>query len=181
MSIIIRDEFPADIEAIHALTIAAFANAPHTDNTEQFIVKALRDSGALALSLVAQLGAAELVNGGEDGKQLVGHVALSRVEIIGNGSELDWFGLGPISVAPAQQRQGIGTELMLAAMARLEALGAGGCVLLGDPAYYQRFGFAPVPGLVLPGVPPEYFMARRFAGDWPAGEVRYHSAFSATD
>ena len=54
---------------------------------------------------------------------------------------------------------------------------AQGCVLLGDPAFYGRFGFVVRPGLVLPGVPPEYFQAVSFHGAWPVGEVRYHAAF----
>ncbi|MCY1379125.1 hypothetical protein D3C81_2016270 [compost metagenome] len=69
---------------------------------------------------------------------------------------------------------------MHAALAGLRELAAQGCVLLGDPAYYARFGFAPQPGLVLPGVPPEYFQALSFSGHWPQGEVSYHLAFEAT-
>ena len=62
----------------------------------------------------------------------------------------------------------------------LAQLGAAGCVLLGDPAYYRRFGFECHAGLVLPGVPPEYFMALAFKGAVPCGAVSYHPAFAAT-
>jgi putative acetyltransferase len=50
-------------------------------------------------------------------------------------------------------------------------------VLLGDPGYYQRFGFRPQAELVLSGVPPEYFQALLLNGPLPRGEVRYHAAF----
>jgi putative acetyltransferase len=66
-----------------------------------------------------------------------------------------------------------------AARAALRERGAQGCVLLGDPAYYRRFGFAPDPRLVLPGVPPEYFQALPFGDAVPAGTVAYHAAFNA--
>ncbi|GHC23545.1 hypothetical protein GCM10008094_12940 [Aidingimonas halophila] len=64
--------------------------------------------------------------------------------------------------------------------ARLQKRGARGCVVLGEPGYYSRFGFRAVPGLILPGVPPEYFMALAWGDDVPQGEVAYHSAFAAT-
>ncbi|WP_044874523.1 N-acetyltransferase [Pseudomonas sp. LFM046] len=168
MSLVIRAEAPADIPAIEALTVAAFAQAPHSSGTEQFIVNGLRRAGQLSLSLVA-----------EDGGELVGHVALSPVRI--SSGATSWYGLGPISVAPARQGAGIGSRLMGAALAGLRELGAEGCVLLGDPAYYSRFGFIVRPGLVLPGVPAEYFQAFSFSGEWPVGDVSYHLAFEATD
>jgi hypothetical protein len=59
-----------------------------------------------------------------------------------------WFGLGPISVLPELQGTGIGTLLMQDALRLLRARGAAGCVVLGDPAYYSRFGFAPEASLV---------------------------------
>jgi len=68
---------------------------------------------------------------------------------------------------------------MKSSLAALEATGAAGCVVLGDPAYYGRFGFTTVDGLVYPGVPAEYFQALSFAGRFPQGEVSYHEAFSA--
>jgi putative acetyltransferase len=162
----IRPESPADAAAIHALTTAAFMNAPHTAHTEQFIVDALREAGALALSLVA-----------EQGGEIVGHVALSPVSI--SDGSTDWYGLGPISVEPALQRKGIGSLLMRAALRLLRERGAAGCVLVGDPAYYSRFGFKPEPGLVLPDVPAEYFQALAFVPSMPRGVVTFHEAFNA--
>lgn len=163
----VRLEEPRDIDAIAKLTEAAFADVTHSSKTEQSIVNALRQAGQLWVSL-----------GAEQGGSVVGHVAVSLVDI--STGAVGWYGLGPISVAPAQQRRGIGSALMREALTRLKALGARGCVWLGDPAFYKRFDFAPSAGLTLPGVPPEYFQALSFGDEFPAGEVRYHHAFSAT-
>ena len=164
MNLTIRKETPEDIPVIDAVTIAAFLEAPHTSHTEQFIVKALRDSGVLTLSLVAE------VNGA-----VVGHVAASPVSIA--DGTLGWFGLGPISVIPEYQKCGIGSQLMIEALNTLKQNGAGGCVLLGDPEYYKRFGFKSEARLILPGVPPEYFQAMCFKKPVPQGIVTYHEAF----
>jgi putative acetyltransferase len=170
MTIQLRHESPDDIAAIEAVTIAAFANAPHTSHTEQFIVRALRDAGELALSLVA-----------EGQGQVIGHVALSPITITDpQGRKAGgWYGLGPISVLPARQGQGIGSRLMEQALAELRDMQAAGCVLLGEPAYYARFGFQAHAGLQLPGVPPGYFMALAFHGPVPEGIAQYSDAFSA--
>ena len=163
----IRSERPGDAGAIHALTRAAFAEARHSSHTEQYIVDALRAAGALAVSLVA-----------EDADGIVGHVAVSPVQL-SDGSP-GWYGLGPISVAPGRQGQGIGGALMRAAVEALRARGAAGCVLLGDPGYYGRFGFRAEPQLRLVGVPAAYFQALLLQGGWPDAEVEYHAGFSAT-
>ncbi len=167
MNLRIRDETNLDVPAITALTEAAFLNAPHTGHTEHFIVNALRRAGQLTLSLVAE----------RDGV-VVGHVAVSPVSV--SDGATGWYGLGPISVLPALQGQGIGSALMHAALDGLRARGAAGCLLVGDPAYYTRFGFRPVPGLVYPGIPPEYFMALAFGVSIPQGTVSFHAAFEAT-
>jgi putative acetyltransferase len=165
MPAVIRPEIPADVAAIHAVTAAAFLHAPHTDHTEQFVVDGLRRAGALTISLVA-----------EDAGRIVGHVAVSPVSI--SDGSTGWYGLGPISVLPDGQRRGIGSLLMHAALAQLREMGAAGCVLLGDPAYYARFGFKPMAGLTLPGVPKEYFQAVGWSALRPVGEVAYHPAFA---
>lgn len=164
----IRPERPADTATIARLTEAAFRDAAHTSHTEAFIVDALRRAGQLTLSLVAE----------EDGR-LVGHVAISPVTI-SSGAE-NWFGLGPISVAPERQGHGIGTRLMNAALEKLRAQHAAGCVVLGEPAFYGRFGFAVQPDLRLPGVPPEYFQVLAFGAAVPDGDVSYHEGFNATE
>jgi putative acetyltransferase len=105
----------------------------------------------------------------------VGHVAVSPVSV--SDGTRNWFGLGPVSVLPQWQGQGVGSGLVRAAIARLREQGAGGCVLLGEPAFYGRFGFRPEPGLVLAGVPPGYFQALALHGGTARGEVTYHEAF----
>ncbi len=166
MNLHIRDERHGDANAIARLTEAAFANAPHSSHTEHFIVAALREAGQLSVSLVAL-----------EGEDLVGHVAVSPVTL--SSGDADWYGLGPISVRPARQGRGIGSALMAEAIEKLKAMGSAGCVLLGDPGYYARFGFEACGQLVLPGVPAEYFQALPLTDGVPAAEVRYHSAFEA--
>lgn len=166
MRVRIRSERPTDIAAICAVTAKAFLTAAHTSHTEQFIINALRTSGQLSISLVA-----------EHRGEVVGHVAVSPVSI-SSGAD-GWYGLGPISVVPELQRQGIGTQLIEQALAELRKLGATGCVLLGNPAYYSRFGFRANPAIALPGVPPEYFQAISFHGSAPSGTVSYHESFNA--
>lgn len=161
----IRPETPADAAAISTLTTAAFATAEHSDGTEAQIITRLRDADALLVSLVAE----------QDGA-IIGHVALSDVTI--GGASLGWVGLGPVSVAPDWQAGGIGSALIRDGLARAQAMGRKGCVVLGDPGYYARFGFGVVPGLTYPGVPAEYFMALSWNGPAPLGEVAYHPAFT---
>ena len=166
MSIRIRKETPTDVAAIEAVTVAAFQNAAHTSHTEQFIIAALRKTGQLSVSLVA-----------DDNGAVIGHVAVSPVTI--SDGAAGWWGLGPVSVAPAYQRHGVGVQLMGQAIAELRGFGASGCVVLGEPGYYSRFGFKAEPSLVLPGVPPEYFQAALFSGSLPSGVVSYHESFAA--
>lgn len=166
MNTVIREELPSDVMAIHAVTVAAFLNAPHTAHTEQFIVDALRKAGALFVSLVA-----------EQAGSVVGHVAVSPVTVSDGSS--GWYGLGPISVIPELQGQGIGSLLMKEALQRLRETGAAGCVLVGEPAYYSRFGFKAESEIVLPDVPPEYIQVLAFGPSLPRGIVTFHESFSA--
>lgn len=161
---IIRPELPQDAAAIRALTTAAFATAPHASGTEAQIIDDLRKAGDLHLSLVAE----------QDGR-LVGHVAFSPAQIAGARG---WVGLGPVSVLPDHQRAGVGSALIRAGLAQLKAGGVAGCVVLGDPGYYCRFGFARG-GLRYPGPPPEYFQQLAFLPDPPSGIVSYAPAFGA--
>jgi putative acetyltransferase len=163
----IRPEAPEDIAVIEAVTESAFLNAPHTDHNEQFILAGLREAEALTISLVAEMEGV-----------IVGSVAVSPVSI--SDGNLGWFGLGPVSVIPKWQGRGIGSELMREVLKRLSEQGASGCVVLGDPSYYQRFGFVNDTNLVLPDVPPEYFMALSFRLPTPSGTVAYHHAFGTT-
>ena len=87
------------------------------------------------------------------------------------------YGLAPLAVAPACQKQGIGAALVRQGFTELQALGARGCVVLGDPAYYGRFGFKADPALACPGAPEGLFQRIVFEGDAPRGAVRYAAAF----
>ncbi|MFQ3787114.1 GNAT family N-acetyltransferase [Halomonas sp. A29] len=165
-NIIIRDETVADIDAIHDVTVAAFQTMEHSSHTEQFIVAELRKAGSLTVSLVAEW------NG-----QIVGHIAFSPVAV-SDGSP-GWYGLGPVSVLPECQRQGIGRALVEEGLACLRDLGAQGCCLVGHPEYYVKFGFRNVPELVYEGVPPEYFFALPLGDHAPQGAVTFHEAFLA--
>lgn len=168
MNILVRSEQASDIEAITQVTYAAFLGKFSDHPTEHLIVNGLREAGMLTLSLVAEV----------DGN-IVGHVAFSPVTI--NETFVDWYGLGPISVVPALQKQGIGSKMILDGLARLRELGAKGCVLEGSPEYYQRFGFKPRVGLTYHATPsPEFFMALPFYDDVPTGQVEFHKAFYVT-
>lgn len=168
MTMTIRSERIQDIDAIARLTQAAFEQASHTSHTEQFIVDALRRAGQLTVSLVAV-----------ENDAIVGHIAASPVTV--SSGATGWYGIGPVSVRPDRQGQGIGAALTKAALTQLQHLGGAGCVVLGDPGYYGRFGFQASAGLTLPGVAPEYFQALAFSGEVPEGVVAYHEAFGATE
>lgn len=167
----IRSEQANDIPAIREITKAAFAPMAYSSQTEAEIIEALRAAGALTISLVA-------VDQGE----IIGHVAFSPVTIDGEdlgGENMGWYGLGPVSVRPDRQKGGIGGRLIREGLARLTRTGAKGCVLLGDPGYYRRFGFENHAGLRFEGLPAEYFLAQTFDGPTPSGRVRFHEGFDA--
>lgn len=131
---IIRQEQEQDCDAVKQVTADAFALMEHSNQTEAAIIAALRDAGALTISLVAT-----------DGDEVIGHVAFSPVTI--DGEDQGWFGLGPVSVRPDLQGRGIGGALIRQGLNELRAQGAAGCVLLGNPGYYRRFGFENDPDL----------------------------------
>ena len=164
-NVLIRDEQPADITVISEVTIAAFESMEISNHTEQFIVEALRAANALDISLVA-----------EADDRVVGHIAFSPVTM--SDSTKGWYGLGPVSVHPDFQRQGIGKALIHEGLSRLKNIGAKGCCLVGHPQYYRQFGFENVEGLILEGVPKDVFFVLSFDGRIPQGHVMFHEAFS---
>jgi putative acetyltransferase len=165
-AITIRDETEADGNAIAEVTVAAFKTLAISHHTEQFIIEALRAAGALSISLVA-----------EGAGRVVGHIAFSPVTL--SDGSANWYGLGPVSVLPDYQRQGIGSALIREGLSRLKGIGARGCCLVGHPDYYQRFGFRNIRGLVHAGVPEEVFLALVFDGRTPQGMVEFHEGFKA--
>lgn len=167
LELILREETTADIDAITEVTIAAFKNLPVSNQTEQFIIKALRSADALAISLVAVVD-----------ERVVGHIAFSPVAM-SDGTK-DWYGLGPISVLPEYQKQGIGKSLINKGLSLLKELGGQGCALVGNPNYYKPLGFRNYPDLVHEGIPQEVFLALPFNEKVPQGTIEFHESFLAT-
>ena len=163
----IREERKSDIEQITYVTREAFKNVEISQKTEEYIILSLRKSGNLTISLVF-----------EKDEEIIGHIAFSPIEI-SDGSK-DWYGLGPISVLPEYQKTGIGSKLVQEGLERLEKMGGKGCVLVGDPNYYQRFGFKNVKQLKFEGVPEEVFMSLSFTEEIPNGIVKFDKGFLAT-
>lgn len=161
---VIRDETEHDQQAIFDLTQAAFATVEQSAGTEGYIVNALRRDGDLKISLVLE------ANG-----ELLGHVAFSPAQL-GEGA---WYALGPISVAPEHQRKGVGSKLVNAGLEALRAQGAAGCVLVGDPNYYSRFGFASNAALTYQGLPQQYIQGLGFDGAEAKGEISFAPGFDA--
>lgn len=163
--ILLREEKPSDVLAIHALTAAAFAPMPFSNGSEPHVIDQLRRDGDLTLSLVAE----------DDEGTIIGHIAFSPVTI-SDGTK-DWYGLGPVSAAPALQKTGIGSKLIRFGICELEERGAKGVVLIGSTDYYPRFGFVHRSDLTYAGGPPEFFQVLLLEGEWPSGEVCYSPAF----
>lgn len=160
----IREETPADHAAIHAITARAFAPMPFADGDEADLIGVLRQVGALVLSLVAE----------QDGA-CVGQVTFSPAYPSDGGH--GWFALGPVAVQPELQGRGIGAMLIREGLARLRSAQARGCILVGNPAYYERFGFRPAPDQCPADQPAEVFQLLAFAADPPAGPIGFHPAF----
>lgn len=163
MSAVIREERAEDREAVARIIAAAFSLVPYASGTEARIVERLRDEGAMTLALVAEA----------DGR-VVGHVALSLVRIDG---ATGWHALGPIAVRPDVQGQGTGSALVREALGRLRDMDAEGCVLVGNPSYYGRFGFAHHAGLMAPPYPDEVVLGLSFGSAPPRGKIAFHPAF----
>jgi len=161
--VIVRPEAPGDVEGISAVQRDAFGGP-----LEARLVNALRAAGDLKLSFVAE----------RDG-EVIGHIAFSPVQVAGSTSG---YGLAPLAVKPRFQKQGVGRELMSTAMRACSDQGVGFVVVLGDPAYYSRFGFEPARkwGLVdTYGGGDAFQLIELQPGSVPrgAGVVRYAPAF----
>jgi putative acetyltransferase len=168
--VIIRRETFGDRPAVDAVISAAFARSGGDDPPQETtLVQALRgDVGWIgSLSLVATRD-----------RRIVGHVVCTRAWL----GDLGVLGLGPLSVLPDCQRQGIGHALMHAIIGAADAAGEPLIALLGDPRFYGRFGFVAASGLgVLPPDPAwaEHFQVRTL-GDCPSsigGSFRYATPF----
>ncbi|GMQ89007.1 MAG: N-acetyltransferase [Gammaproteobacteria bacterium] len=125
----VRAETADDFRAIDVVNLSAFEG-----EAEAQLVSELRKSSGFIpdLSLVAEL------NG-----RIVGHVVLSRVQLHSSSGDTEVLALGPMSVVPSQSHRGIGSELIVAAVARAKPLCYSAIVVAGHPDYYLRFGFKP--------------------------------------
>ena len=164
---LIRAEQPQDRAAIHALNSSAFETS-----AEAQLVDALRAQATPLVSLVAELEA-----------RIVGHILFSPVTLP-DFPALKLMGLAPMAVAPAWQRQGIGSRLVRKGLKRCKLLDYGAVVVLGHPDYYPRFGFhraAPLGIACEYAAPPEAFMLLELQDHYlrgVSGTVRYHAAFA---
>ena len=168
---IIRREMLEDRAAVDTVTSAAFGRPGiGGEPAETRLLRALRtDPGWIStLSMVA-----------ERDDEIVGHVVCTR----GRVGELDALGLGPISVVPTRQRQGIGEALMHAVIGAADAAGEALIALLGDPRFYNRFGFVPASERGVEAPDPawaEHFQVRTLT-DCPlevAGAFQYAAPFA---
>ncbi len=162
MSADVRPEVAADDRAIRHLHVAAFPSPAEAD-----LVERLRADDDLVLSLVAAV----------DGR-VIGHVALSRMS-----APFRALGLGPIAVDGGERRRGIGALLIRDALNRAKQAGWDAIFVLGDPAYYQRFGFSvrAAEGFASPYAGPHLMVLPLAAGGLPAagGAISYAPAFAA--
>jgi len=118
----IREETAGDMAGIRAVVAAAFGRPDEAN-----LVDTLRADGEGVISLVAA-----------EGSSIVGHVLFSRMT-----APLPALGMAPVSVAPHCQRSGVGSALIREGLARAQQQGFAAVFVLGDPAYYRRFGFDP--------------------------------------
>lgn len=162
----IRPEQAGDEPAIHDLVKRAFAPMPFSGGDEQDLVDALRANGDLVQSLVAV----------DERGTIIGHISFSPATI--NNQPCGWFQMAPVSVSPEVQRSGIGSALIEAGIARLRSAGARGIAVVGNPVYYERFGYRMIEGLTpLSDHDAQFFRAMVLAGEVPQGILRYAKAF----
>lgn len=173
MDVNIRDEAAADIDAIRQTTINAFASSELGHHGEADLVSRLRANSTRFISLVAEL---ETV--------IVGHILFTPVIIHGEASQVEGLGLAPISVLPAYQRRGVGSQLVKTSLDRLDDAGCRFVVVMGHPGFYERFGFEPSSRIGVESefddVPEEVFRIRVLspASAIPRGVARYRPEFS---
>jgi len=170
MEISIRQERAGDQEAVHTVHIAAFER-----ESEATLVDLLRNDRAFipALSFVACIG-----------DQLVGHVLITEIEIVSeDGKVAPSLALAPIAVVPEFQQQGIGSQLINAAIDKARSLGYSSVIVLGHAAYYPKFGFVPASKWQIKApfeVADEVFMALELLPgglEGTTGTVRYSKPF----
>ncbi len=159
----VRNESPPDSKAVYQVVSSAFGQLAEAD-----LVEELRQAGDIVVSLVAE----------EDG-QIVGHVLLSRMD-----APFPALALAPVSVIPSKQGSGIGSALVKGAVNRARSEGWAAIFVLGDPNYYERFGFdrEAAAGFTSPYAG-RHFMVLKLSPALPAttGELRHAPAFAALE
>jgi putative acetyltransferase len=163
----IRPEQPRDIPSVREVNLSAFPTSAEAD-----LVDALRDAAAPTISLVA-----------DRLESVVGHIFFSPVTLA-NWPDLKVMGLAPMAVAPAWQRQGIGSALVAAGVESCRQCGSEAIVVLGHAGFYPRFGFVPASRFGIGceyDVTDEHFMALELDPGILTGKpgtIRYHRAFA---
>jgi putative acetyltransferase len=159
----IRDESPCDWKAVYEVISSAFGQSAEAE-----LVEKLRKAGDCVISLVAD----------EDGT-VVGHVLLSKMD-----APFPALALAPVSVIPARQREGIGSSLVERIVSRARSEGWTAIFVLGDPNYYERFGFKSeaAAGFASPYASRHFMVLNLSPSLIPAvGELRHAQAFVALD
>lgn len=165
----IRAETGADKDKITEVIDQAFAGKPYAGGDESQVVIRLRTLGVLSLSLVAEWQG-----------EFAGHIAFSPVTAA-DGTQ-NWYALGPVAVYPRFQSIGIGGQLILTGLEQIKSMGAVGCMLTGNPVYYQRFGFEFSPLNCPINEQSEHFLLKRLTDDpLPEGPLAFHPAFYGSD
>ncbi|MGB1360658.1 MAG: GNAT family N-acetyltransferase [Alphaproteobacteria bacterium] len=156
-----------DLTEVKDVLYKAFLNHPHGDPqrgpTEHLIVESLVNNNNDICSTLAI-----------DNDNIIGFITYSKVSFDNDNGA--WVGMGPVAVLPEYQNKGIGKKLIEYTLQIINE-NYDGCVVMGDPEYYTRFGFNVVNGLFFEGVPQEYFMAKAFKDIIPQGKVIYNQAF----
>jgi len=169
-SVQIRDERPSDEDTIRRIHRDAFGG-----DVEVRLVDLLRENNKALISLVAVIGG-----------DVVGHILFSSVTIGGAALNGRAIGLAPVAVLPDFQRKGIGSKLIHEGLDRCKRVGYGVVVVLGDPAYYSRFGFRAANAFGLEneyGVGDEFMVLELTEGSLEevSGLVRYAPEFKEAD
>lgn len=165
----VRRETPADYAALYGFVKTAFATAKVSDGTEQDFVNKLRAGGNYLPELALVLE--------EDG-EILGHIMLTRLAVKGR-ENLKMLLLAPLAVRLDRRGEGLGAKLAREALKRASELGYEAVALVGDPAYYRRFGFARMDGFGLTcdaKIPPRYALALALkpgALEGPAGYIDF--------
>jgi putative acetyltransferase len=166
MHITIGAEIAGEQAAIRTVIEDAFRGAAHGDGAEGALVDALRRNGDLIESLVAR----------GDAGAIVGHIGFSPIAIA-DGTP-GWVQLAPLSVVPTCQRQGIGSALIAAGVQKMADMGMAGIALVGDPAYYARFGFTQAHDCTIGGGMDPYLQVRAIdPASRPSGKITLARAF----